>query len=663
MTYGARPFRWSRRLNFSVSILIFTAATSLCFAKDNVPDWVRTAAAQKLPTYRAETGAVVLLDDTTYSVAPNGQATEHHRRVVKILRPQGRDDAIVAVPFDGDTKILSLHVWSIGPDGHEYAVKDNEIREFGYPGQGNFFEDDKIKVANAPGRDPGGVVAYEYEQRIRPFLTEKTWFFQSDLPSLSQTFTLELPAGFTYGTVWAHHPQTKAADLENQRWRWEMNDVPAIDLDHVLLRPSALSLSGRMTVHYSGAGVPALTEGSWQSIGEWYQTLAKDRLVATPEIAAKANELAAGKTDFYDKTEVIAEFVQKQVRYFAIEMGIGGFQPHFAGDVFHNRYGDCKDKATLLSAMLSSVGIHSALMMVDTRRGVVDPNAPSIVGNHMIAAIEIPKGYTSPKLHSVIAAKNGRQYLIFDPTWDKTPFGQLEHGLQGGYGLLLEGEQSQIVALPVLPPDLNTIHRIASFQLEPDGSLKGTVTEERFGDISENRRSLYTMGDAKQQSDFLDNVLNQDFTAFTVSAFKVQNAEALNKNLTTSYSLHADHFGRVMGPLLMIRPRVLGSEDLETDHEARRVPINLRETLQTTDDFNIELPPGYAVDETPDPVKLDLGFASYESSSHVKDNILHYTRTYTVRQVTLPADKYGDLQKLAGVIAADEQSRAVLKKQ
>jgi hypothetical protein len=113
----------------------------------------------------------------------------------------------------------------------------------------------------------------------------------------------------------------------------------------------------------------------------------------------------------------------------------------------------------------------------------------------------------------------------------------------------------------------------------------------------------------------------------------------------------------------MIRPRVLGSEGLEADRKTRLVPINLSETMQEQDDYTIALPPGYAVDEVPDPVKLDLGFASYESSSNVKDNVLHYTRTYTVREVTLPADRYSDVQKLAGVIQADEQSRAVLKKQ
>jgi hypothetical protein len=657
------------RVGRRAAFFLETLAVALCALpaegapKQSVPEWVREAAAKTLPTYAPETNAVVLLDDTIYSVAPNGQATEHYRRVVKILRPGGRDEGIVTVPFDKDSKVLSLHVWSIGPDGHEYAVDDKEITEFGYPNEGPLYEDLKYKAVKAPGRDPGGIIAYEYEQRERPYLDEKTWFFQEDIPHVSESFTLELPPGYTYGTVWAHHDSTRASDLEHQRWRWEMKDTPGIDLDHVLMRPSELALAGRMTIHYGAPGAADATKGSWQEVGEWYQGLSKDRLVSTPEIAAKANELTAGKVDFYDKTEAIAEFVQKQVRYFVVEMGIGGNQPHFAADIFRNRYGDCKDKATLVSAMLSSVGIHSALMMVDHRRGVVDPDAPSTVGDHMIAAIEIPKGYDSPRLRSVITAKTGRRYLIFDPTWEKTAFGQLEHELQGGYGVLLEGADSQVVQLPVLAPELNTIRRTASFHLQPDGTLKGTVTEKRFGDVSESSRDLYTMGDAKEQREYLDHVLGQDFTTFQVSDVKVENADELNKDLTTTYTLAADRFGKNMGSLLMVRPRVLGSEYLETDRKPRTVPINLRQTMQITDDYDIELPPGYSVDEIPDPIKLDMGFAAYQSTSLVKDNVLHYSRTYTVRAVTLPAEKYSDLQKLASVIAADEQNRAVLKKQ
>jgi hypothetical protein len=417
-----------------------------------------------------------------------------------------------------------------------------------------------------------------------------------------------------------------------------------------------------MTVRYAPAGASA--QGGWRSVGEWYDKLSHDRLTPTPEITAKAQQLVAGKTDFYDKTEAIAEFVQKQIRYFVIEMGVGGYQPHYANDILRNRYGDCKDKATLLSSMLSTVGVHAALLMVDDRRGVIDADAPSIVGDHMVTAIEIPRGYDSPKLRSVVTAKTGRRYLIFDPTWEKTPFGQTEHELQGSYGILMEGPDSQAIALPVLTPTLNTIHRSASLHLETDGTLKGSITEKRFGDLSDHRRTLYTHGDAKEQSEYLDHVLDQDFTTFKVSDVKVENVEALNKDLTTSYNIAVDRYARATGPLLMVRPRILGNEAPFIDRKPRGIiPIDLTQTMQASDEYDIELPAGYTVDELPEPVNLDVGFASYESKSQVKGNVLHYSRTYTVREITLPAEKYADLQKLSGVIATDEQSRAILKKQ
>ncbi|WP_128911029.1 DUF3857 domain-containing transglutaminase family protein [Granulicella sibirica] len=634
---------------------------TVSFARtEPVPPWVTEAAHQTLPNYPAETNAVVLLDETTYSVAANGTAIEHRRRVLKILRPGGREEAVVAVPFDKDTQIRSLKVWSIGPDGHEYTLKPEEIVDYGYPGQGSLFQDDKLRIAKAPGRDPGGVVAYEYEQTVRPYLTEKTWNFQESIPKLHQSFILELPPGFTYGTVWAHHLQSTAIDLEHQHFRWDLKDTPGIDLEHIPMAPAEYALAGRMTIHYAGPGLTAPTTDSWRTIGEWYQQLSRDRLTPTPEIAAKAKELTAGKTDFYDKTEAIGEFVQRQIRYFVIEVGIGGYQPHPAADIFRNRYGDCKDKATLVSAMLSSVGIHSALMMVDTARGVVDPEAPSLMGNHMIAAIEIPEAYNSPSLRSVVTAKNGHRYLIFDPTWEMTPFGQLEHNLQGGYGVLLEGPDTQAIQLPILAPERNTVRRNATFELTPEGTLQGTVTEKRFGDVSERRRTVYTTGDAQEQSRYLDHALTQDLAAFSVSDVKVADAMSLNKDFTLTYALSADHFARRMGSLLMVRPRVLGSDAFPLDRKPRHIPIDLRETMQNVDAYDIKLPPGYTIDELPEPVKLDVGFASYESRSTLQGDTLHYTRTYTVRQVTLPPDLYPDLQRLDGVIEADEQNSAVL---
>jgi hypothetical protein len=635
----------------------------LLASNNAVPDWVRSEAQQPLPTFPASTKSVVLLDERTYTVGPDGRATEHVRHVVKILRPQGREDAYPFVTFDKDRKLLSMHVWSIDPAGKEYAMKDNELIEVGHPGEGGeLYDDEKARVGDPPGRDPGGVVAYEYERRERPYVAETNWFFQDDTPRVHQNFTLVLPPGYTYTTAWANHDPVKAIDLENRRYRWEMNNESAIDLEHVPMRPSESALAARMTVHYTGPGLAVAPESTWQGIGQWYEGLARDRETPTPEIAAKAAELVAGKTDFYDRAEAIGDFVQQKIRYFVIELGIGGYQPHPAAEIFKGRYGDCKDKATLLAAMLASAGMHSDIVLVDTNRGFVNPDAPSIMGNHAIAAIEIPKGYDSPKLHSVVTAQSGKRYLIFDPTWEKTPFGQIENDLQGSYGILVEGAQSQLIQIPVMDPALNSVKRKATFQLAADGSLKGTVKDSRFGDIADRRRREYEKDDTKKRDEYLNRVVGRDLMAVSLGDVKVENLNAIDKDLTTDYSLTASRYASATGPLLMVRPRVIGSFALEVDRKPRKVPIDLKETMMASDEFDIELPEGYAVDELPDPVKVDLGFAAYESSTVAQGNKLHYSRTYTVREVTLPPNKYGELQKLAGLIAADESSQVVLKK-
>jgi hypothetical protein len=85
--------------------------------------------------------------------------------------------------------------------------------------------------------------------------------------------------------------------------------------------------------------------------------------------------------------------------------------------------------------------------------------------------------------------------------------------------------------------------------------------------------------------------------------------------------------------------------------------------MRVVDDYAIELPEGYVLDELPQPVTLDVGFAAYQSTAEMKGRTLHYARTYTIRQVTLPAERYPELVALSRAISTDEQSRAVLRKE
>ena len=645
-------------------------------AKDQVPDWVKQAAAQTLPQYPERTDAVLLLDDRTYTIAPDGTKTEHVRRVVKLLRPQGRNYGQLWASFSDSEKLKSMHMWSIGADGHEYALRDSDLSDHGYGEGFVLYSDEKYRTGSLPAMGPGAITAIEFELQGRPYDNDIIWMPNEEIPVATVRLTLNLPPGYTYKSSWKDKRSPAAAvDLENGRTLWEVKNLPSLRLEGVEMAPDSQSLSSRLDVFYYGPAQvfpKTAMRGDWQDIGLWYGQLAQGRNEPDAAVTAKAEELVRGKTDFRARVEAVANFVQQQIRYVAIEVGVGGYQPHAAKDIYRTLSGDCKDKATLLSAMLQAVGIHSTWVLVDTNRGVMDAGAPSLIGNHMIGAIELPADYKPEAMYSVVTTgrtTNGtsKRWLLFDPTWEKTPFGQIERELQGSDALLVDGAGSEPIRIPVLKPEQNHIERQEKFALAADGSIAGTVHETRGGDIARDRRYLFAEADSKRQQQFFDRLTAQDLVSFELTGLRSANVHDLDKDLQIDYTLKADHAMQEAGPLLMVRPRVVGSEGFPLDRagmgKKRTVAIDLGETREIHDVCEISLPAGFAADELPEPVSVDTGFAAYKSQVTAKAGVLRYERTFTVREITLPAERYKDVEKLSMVIATDEGSNAVLKRQ
>ena len=605
--------------------------------------------------------AVFLLEETLLTVSPDGKAVERYRAVVKILRPQGRDYAIPAAPFSKDEKLQSFHVWSIGPDGHHYAMKDSEYVELGAEQYGILYDDERAKLASPPGADPGGIVAWEFTRQLPSWDTEGDWRFQREVPVLHSAYEIDLPAGWHQYAVWFKRDRAQPVEAGPNHFRWEQSNIDGMDLTDVPLAPDWRSVAGRMSVHFAASPLPE-GDALWAKIGDWYYQLAAPRSEGGSDIATVARGLA-GDGDFMAKLTKVADFMQQQIRYVGIEIGIGNLQPHAAEDVFQKRYGDCKDKATLMVAMLDAVGIRATWVAVDTARGFVDPGIPSIAGNHVIAAIEIPKGYDNPRLEAVVTARTGRRYLIFDPTNPYVPVGQLPVYLQGGYGLLSEGPDSQVIPLPVLKPETDTIERKAVFELAADGTLKGDITVLRFGALSDRMRGRLAMDSDKEQRELVERQLQHDFSTFTLGEEKATHVRDLDQPMEMNYSITAPLYAKGAGNLLLVRPRVVGTDSDGLDDKPRKVPISFEGVGTWRDDFDVKIPAGYAVDDVPDPVNVDVGFATYHSEVKAEGGKLHYKSEYVLKKVVLEPGEYGTLKKLEAAITTDENSDAVLKKQ
>lgn len=372
--------------------------------------------------------------------------------------------------------------------------------------------------------------------------------------------------------------------------------------------------------------------------------------------------LVTGKADFDSKLRLLTAFLQSEIRYVAIEIGIGGYQPHPASDIYHHRYGDCKDKATLLSSMLRVAGINSDYVVIHTDRGFVNPTVPSVWFDHVILALELPSDVKQDEYPSVVTAQSGKRFIIFDPTDEYTPVGLLRGELQNSYALLVTDSGGELIRTPLLAPDTNSVTRTGSFVLTPDGALSGNVSEDRSGDSAMYERGRLHYIDQRERTNDFERWLGRSIQGFTLEDMKIEQADQITKDLVINYRFSTPQYGQVRGPLMLVRPRVLDDKSAYVEHKPRHYAIELGAVARETDTYEIEIPKNYQVEDIPDPVKVDVGFASYQSKTEVNGSKLRYRREYIVRELSVPAEKFDDWVKLQGMIGADETAAVVLKR-
>jgi len=661
-----RAISLDRFLLMTAAVLCGFAAPQSAHAAD-APQWMHAVVSAPLPPHDEKTDAILLYAETTVNVQSADKIKTHVRRVYKILRPSGRDYGIVAVSFNPHSKINGFRAWCIPAQGKDYEVKDKEAVEVSLPkvAGSELISDVKDKLLQIPAADPGNIVGYEYEKEEQPMVLQDIWDFQREIPVREAHYSLQLPAGWEYKASWINYSEAKPSQSGNNQWDWTLDNVNAIRLEGEM--PPIAGVAGQMVVSFFPPGGPALNGfASWQQMGKWYLNLIKDRRDSSPQINQQVATLTSSAATPLDKIRALAEFVQNDIRYVAIELGIGGFQPHAAPDIFSHHYGDCKDKATLLSTMLRQIGVESFYVVINDERGSVTPETPANIGafNHVILAIKLPPNLSDPSLVATVDHPRLGKLLYFDPTNDLTPFGEIGGYLQENYGLLVTSDGGDLVELPKQAPAMNSIARTGKLSLDAAGTLRGEVDETRMGDRAwEERFRLRAVNKSADQIKPIEDLLAGSLSLFHISKASIINLTQTSQPFGFRYTFEAQEYAKNAGGLLLVRPRVLGVKArgiLETK-EPRKFPVEFPGPVLDTDTFDITIPAGYVVDDVPPAVDADYGFASYHSKTEVKGNVIHYTRSFEVKELSVPVSQADQLKKFYRIIAGDERNTAILK--
>ena len=652
------------RFTLSVSfLLLFSLTTAFAFAGDEAPSWLSQLRAVQFPAYDKTVTAVVLLDEAVVNVDSNGKTTTTRTYAVRLLSREGRKEAVIVEPYlTSSGKIRELKAWLIRPDGSAKSYgKDQTIDQIA--DTDDIYNEQRIKVIDASDdADTGAVFGYQVTSEEAPLFDQDFWFFQDELPTLVSRYTLNLPNGWKADSLTFNRPKIEP-NVNGSTYVWEMRNLPPLAREPE--SPSVKNLVPHIAVSYApqANATNFRVFKDWREVSRWNTEISAASAALNDEIAFKARELAANAKTEYDKIRAVGAFVQN-LQYISVDIGVGkgnGYRPRPASLVLQRGYGDCKDKANLMLALLKALKIEAYLVSIYSgdRTFVREEWASPRQFNHGIIAVKVSDETLAP---TVLTDATLGRLLIFDPTDSYTPVGDLPDYLQGSLALIVAGDNGKLLKMPVTPPESNGMSRTVDFTIEPTGDISGVIRERAVGQSASTARRYLRGIPAAEYNKLIERWVVHGISTARVG--KITPVDKAGENqFDLDIELRAPVYGQLMqNRLLVFKPVVVDRlNSLWLTDNNRTHPV-IMEASAFNETATFKLPAGFDVDEMPDPIKLETPFGKYSTSYEVKENSLIFRRSLVLNAATIPVDKYPQVKDFFVKIRSAEQSPVVLLK-
>ncbi|HEY1403549.1 MAG TPA: DUF3857 domain-containing protein, partial [Pyrinomonadaceae bacterium] len=484
----------TRIFGLCCALLLLCCAPAFAAAGDDTPAWLTQAAGASAPPYAKDVPAVILHDEGQTTIGEDGKIVSVTTFAVRILTRPGRAYAQAGAGYATDTgKVREMRAWLIRPGGQTKRYGKDETLDLAGDLNDVYNQYRTRKIDATGDADAGMVFGYQIITEERALFPHTVWSFQERLPVLMSRYTLALPTGWSAKGIMFNHGKVEPA-VNGTTYTWELRNLAPIEPE--IASPEVTSLAPRLAISYTpaqgGAGTTimgARSFASWTDVSRWYSELSDPQSAPDDAIALKARELTANAKTELDKIRAIGRYVQ-DIQYISIQIGVGRFRPHSAAEVFAKRYGDCKDKANLMRAMLRTLKIEAypVLIFSGDATFVREEWASPSQFNHCIIAVRVGDETKAP---TVIQHATLGRLLIFDATDENTPVGDLPDHEQNSYALIAAGPDGALVRMPVMPPEANQLEREAEINLAADGSITANVRERSTGQSAVGERRIF----------------------------------------------------------------------------------------------------------------------------------------------------------------------------
>ncbi len=614
----------------------------------------------------------MLSEDESYTFDETGRVVHIGHYIYKVLTQKGAEgwDSL-SVGWDPWHELRPvIHARVIAADFSEHMLDPNTINEA--PARGGdykIYSDDKVLRAPLPAIAPGVVVEEEFTRTdslplFAPGTVGHIMLGEEDVPVMHSHVVFDYPATLPLRTNLLLLPGVKPVRTENGgrvTLTFDVGALDGIDIRDPYLPPELVLFP---TIEFS-------TGASWQSIAAEYSKIV-DSHASAEAVEAALEPLVAHKKSAAEKEAAILDYLDREVRYTGIEFGEAAIVPHDPAETLAKKYGDCKDKATLMVTMLRAAGIpaYVALLSVESRMDVPTDLPGMGLFNHAI--VYVP----------------GKNPLWIDATDRYAQLGQLPMGDQGRLALIASADTTGLVKTPESASRDNDLAETREITLADNGPANIVEVIEPKGGFESGYRAYYADKPDKDTRESLRSYVKSEYVSDDLTKVDRSDPADLSRpfQLTIACEKAKRGYTGLEGAQVAIRvdslflplPDPLKRKE-ETEEQKKAEGQDTRKKPRTADwwfnapfttewNYRIVPPAGFVPKGLPQDAKIALGPALLSEQFSTGQNgvvLAHLTfdsvkRRYTVAEATELRNKVADLAEGPAIVLNFEPEGAAL---
>ncbi|GAA4329622.1 hypothetical protein GCM10023149_34400 [Mucilaginibacter gynuensis] len=636
------------RKNVLMCFILLLAVCDFVNAQDIPADLYK---ASTLPdSLKQDANSVVRYAMEEYVVKGPGRAVNKMHTVTTILNEKDDNEAVIQVPYDKKFNSIS-RIEMIAYDADGKLIKKYKRSDM-YDGAAtdgiSIVTDNRFLAARHTITSYPVTIEITVEVNMNSYLDLGAWYIQKPDQAVQNSVckvTAPSTVGFRYLNKNTKVQPVKTNADGNEVYTWSVKNLKAIKPEEDV---PAWKVSQRIffnTNNFEFDGRPG-DISSWQNYGKWYQTLNADVNSLSPQRAEEIRQMTANLKTDKEKAKFLYEYLQQNMRYVSIQLGIGGLKPFPAMFVDQKKYGDCKALSNYMGALLKAVNIPSyyAIIYGGENGEPAEPSFPSDPFNHIVLCVPF-KGDTT----------------WLECTSNTQPFGKLGNFTENRNALLITENGGVLVNTPKSKAEDNQFKSEVHVKLSADGSAKAEVKIMGTGEYRSDYIGVTAMK-TDDQKEFFQRVMNIK----QPSAFEFKATDDKDGTKELNIELEYDKlYDIASGNKQFYRPRIFDIWRYTCPVlEKRRSDYYFSIPMQKVCNTVIDLPEGFEVETLPANQSLKFTYGNYDvtySYDAAKNQVNSVTK-FNLNSHIIPAAKYTEMQQYMDAIAKAQNKKLVIKR-